>query len=294
MYTTQAPAKINLDLRIVATRADGYHEIVTVFQSVALADVLTLEPWDGPFRLTCSTPGVPIDATNLAWQGAAAVAKSARRGLDSWQLHLDKRVPAESGLGGGSADAAAAARLVLAAWGETGDDQRLRDVLGPIGADVAYFVSGGTAIGQGRGERLTALVDVPRMSVVIARPDVGVSTREAYGWFDAAPRGASQPMLEIPRNVADWSAAWTHCVNDLQAAVETRHPAIAEAVSRLRAAGADLALMSGSGSAVFGLFMDAGAARRAATDWPAGWRTWVTHTLSAEAYGRATEVAGPA
>ena len=293
MYTTQAPAKINLDLRVVGTRADGYHELVTVFQSLALADVLSLAPCDGAFGLSCAAPGVPTDAANLAWRGAAAVAAASGRSLHGWRLHLEKRVPAESGLGGGSADAVAAARLALAAWGETWDDHRLREVLAPIGADVAYFVSGGTARGTGRGDRLDALADVPPMAVTIVRPDVGISTREAYGWFDAASVVTPTSALEVPLLTADWPLAWTQCVNDLQPAVAARYPQIAEAVTRLRTAGAGLAVMSGSGSAVFGLFADAGAARVAAADWPAGWHTWVTHTLSAEAYRRATEVRGP-
>ncbi len=291
MYTTQAPAKINLDLRILATRADGYHELVTVFQSLALADVLALVPWEGGFDLACASPGVPADRSNLAWQGAAAVANATGRSLDGWRLVLTKHVPSEAGLGGGSADAVAAARLLLAAWGETWDDQRLRDVLAPLGADVAYFVSGGTARGRGRGDRLEALADVPRLPVTIVRPDAGVSTREAYGWFDAAPPVQPASMLEAPADPGDWRLMWPRCVNDLQPAVEARLPAIAAAVTRLRAAGAVLTLMSGSGSAVFGLFTDAEAARLAATGWPATWRTWVTHTLSAEAYRRATKVA---
>lgn len=293
MYTTQAPAKINLDLRIVSTRPDGYHELVTVFQSLALADVLTLLPCDGAFGLSCGTPGVPTDPGNLAWKGSAAVATAAGRSLHGWRLYLNKRVPAEAGLGGGSADAVAAARLLLAAWGETWDDDRLRGVLAPIGADVPYFVSGGTARGRGRGDELEALPDVPRMSVLVVRPDVGVSTRDAYGWFDASPPPAPTGLLDPPAHPEDWSRAWRWCGNDLQPPVEARHPDIADAVARLRSGGADLALMSGSGSAVFGLYADPEAARQAASGWPPGWRTWVTHTLSSVDYRRATRVWGP-
>ena len=293
MYTTQAPAKINLDLRIVSTRSDGYHELVTVFQSLALADVLTLLPSDGAFSLACATPDVPTDPGNLAWQGAAAVATATGRSLHGWRLYLNKRVPAEAGLGGGSADAVAAARLLLAAWGETWEEARLRGVLGPIGADVAYFVSGGTARGRGRGDELEPLPDVPRMSVVVVRPEVGVSTRDAYGWFDAAPPAAPTGLLDVPADPEGWSRAWPLCGNDLQPPVEARHPEIADAVACLRAAGADLASMSGSGSAVFGLFAEAESARQAASGWPPGWRAWVTHTLSSDAYRRATEVWGP-
>lgn len=295
MFTTQAPAKVNLDLRIVRTRPDGYHDLVTLFQSLALADVLALEPWNGSFVLSCSTPGVPTDATNLAWRGAAAVAAATGRPLDGWRLYLNKRVPSAAGLGGGSADAVAAARLLLAAWGASWPDERLRDVLAPLGADVAYFVAGGTAIGRGKGDLLEAVPDVPRRAVVVVRPDIGVPTRDAYEWFDAMPvRPSSVAVPDVPPSSRGWPSVWRDCFNDLQPPVEARHAFIAEAVARLRGAGAELAMMSGSGSAVFGLFAQDADARRAAAGWPDTWQTWVTHTLSRAAYRRATEVHGPA
>lgn len=314
-FITTAPAKINLDLRIIDTREDGYHELVTVFQSVAVADQLTLEAAAGPFVLECVTPGVPTDPTNLAWKGAAAVAAATGRSLDGWRLRLDKRVPSQAGLGGGSADAVAAARLCLAAWGESQDDDLLTQVLAPLGADVAYFVQGGTARGRGRGDRLDELPDAPPAAVVLIQPDFGVSTAEAYHWFDldrleaTGASGSGQPAtapsqaflpampppVDPPRATAEWrSAAWSTCRNDLQPPVAARHPAIDEAVEHLRAAGAWLALMSGSGSSMFGLFPDEEAARHAARGhqraWPEGWRTDVTTTLSRAGYRAATAV----
>jgi 4-diphosphocytidyl-2-C-methyl-D-erythritol kinase len=294
MYTTRAPAKVNLDLRIVDTRADGYHGLDTVFQSLALADVLTLEPTSGPFTLSCTTPGVPADARNLAWKGAAAVAATVGVSLDGWRLHLEKHVPAEAGLGGGSADAVAAARLVLAALGRPFEASWLADVLAPIGADVAFFVHGGTMRGRGRGDRLERLPDVPTRAVLLVRPDFGVSTRQAYGWFDEqaveADLGPPDASLGAPNGPDGWAPLWQACRNDLQPPVAARHPVIEDAVTRLRTQGAALALMSGSGSAVFGLFVDDEAARAAACGWPDGWRTWVTHTVDTHTYGALTAV----
>lgn len=294
MFTTQAPAKINLDLRIVETRADGYHGLDTVFQSLALADVLTLEWTAEPFTLTCATPGVPTDAGNLAWKGAAAAAAAVGGSLDGWRLHLAKHVPAEAGLGGGSADAVAAARLVLAALGRTWDERWLADVLGPIGADVPFFVHGGTMRGRGRGDRLAPLPDLPPQAVLVVRPGFGVSTREAYGWFDQQATAAVVTPLDAPDGPEGWATRWSACRNDLQRAVAARHPAIASAVARLRAQGAVLAMMSGSGSAVFGLFAGEPEAAAAAAGWPDGWRAWVTQTIDRAAYRALTAVHGPA
>lgn len=292
MFTTQAPAKINLDLRIVETRDDGYHGLDTVFQSLAVADVVTLERTAGPFTLTCATPGVPTDAGNLAWKGAAAAAAAVGASLDGWHLHLDKHVPAEAGLGGGSADAVAAARLVLAALGRTWDERWLAEVLGPIGADVPFFVYGGTMRGRGRGHWLDPLPDLPTQAVLLVRPDFGVSTREAYGWFDQQATAAVVMPIEAPDGPEGWPARWSACRNDLQRAVAARYPAIESAVTRLRAQGAVLAMMSGSGSAVFGLFACEAAAAAAAAGWPVGWRTWVTRTIDRAAYRALTAVHG--
>ena len=184
-WVTRAPAKVNLDLRMLGVREDGYHLVSTVLQSIDLADTLTLRPHDGPFALTCDTPDVPTDTTNLAWRGAAAMASALGMPLTGWILHLDKQVPAEAGLGGGSADAVAAARLVACAAGLEVSPERLADVIGSLGADVAFFAWGGTIRGEGIGDELSAMADVPPALVLIVRPPFGVSTQEAYGWFDA-------------------------------------------------------------------------------------------------------------
>ena len=287
MFRTTAPAKINLDLRLLGTREDGYHEIETVFQSVALADVLTLSPTNDPFAIACDTPGVPTDETNLAWRAAAAVAAAAERPLHGWRLDLQKHVPAQAGLGGGSADAVAAARLLLAAWGLGWDDTRLADVLAPIGADVAYFVLGGTVRGRGRGEQLEVLPDVAPCAVVLVRPPFGVSTRDAYGWYDLDSQGV---LVDGTRQRPHAEAA----ANDLQPPVVARHPELGQAIARLTSLGATQAMLSGSGSAVFGLFPDDAKARRAAEraagPWPADWAVTCTSTVSRAAYGLATRV----
>ncbi len=273
-WTTEAPAKVNLDLRMLGVRADGYHLLSTTLQTVALADRLTLRAEPGPFAITCDVPGVPADARNLAWQGATAMAEALGVALEGWRLHVEKRVPAEAGLGGGSSDAAAAARLVACAAGVECSSARLADVIRPLGADVAFFAWGGTVRGLGVGDVLTPLPDVPDAAVILVRPGFGVSTREAYGWYDADLGARLFPGTEGP--------------NDLEAPVSARHPEVAAIVGRLRDAGAELAAMSGSGSACFGLFRPGADLSGVLTGWPPGTRVWQTHLLSRSAYAERT------
>jgi len=284
VWTTLAPAKINLDLRMLGVRADGYHLLRTVFQSVALSDVLALRPRQGPFGLSCDTPGMPADARNLAWKGAAAMAAALGTTLDGWELHLQKQVPAEAGLGGGSADAAAAARLVAAAAGVTCTPAALADVIRPLGADVAFFAWGGTMRGEGVGDQLTLLPDAPEAEVVLVRPPFGVSTRDAYGWYDA------DTARESGSGTRESGVGSRESGNDLEGPVAARHPEIRVIVERLRAAGATMAAMSGSGSACFGMFEPAADLGAVDRGWPEGMRVWRTRTLSRAAYTEATAV----
>ena len=293
IWTTQAPAKVNLDLRMRGRRADGYHLLDTVLQSIALADTLTLQSRPGPFALTCREPGVPTDARNLAWKGAAAMASALKTTLDGWELRLDKHVPAEAGLGGGSADAAAAARLVAAAQGRELDPAALAEVIRPLGADVAFFAWGGTMRGVGVGDELTPLPDAPDATVILVRPAFGVSTRDAYGWYDAdadagAARGTEPPDTARLAPAADDRVHLDGCGNDLEAPVARRHPEIAAIVSRVRHAGARLAAMSGSGSACFGLFSPDADVSGLESAWQDGTVVWRTRLLSREAHDRAT------
>jgi 4-diphosphocytidyl-2-C-methyl-D-erythritol kinase len=301
-WRTAAPAKINLDLRMRGRRDDGYHLLSTVLQSIALADTLTLTPRPGPFALVCETAGVPVDDSNLAWRGAAAMASALRVRLDGWQLRLDKAVPSEAGLGGGSADAAAAARLVAAASGRRVDASALAEVIRPLGADVAFFAWGGTMLGEGVGDALTIMPDAGPAAVLIVRPPFGVSTRQAYGWFDESdgaaarapnmarrPKNASTVVSTSGRATAGATRRWSFG-NDLEAPVASRHPEIRAIVDRLRDAGATHAAMSGSGSACFGLFEPAADLSALLSGWPEGTRVWPTRLLDRVEYDEATAV----
>ncbi|HMB79973.1 MAG TPA: 4-(cytidine 5'-diphospho)-2-C-methyl-D-erythritol kinase [Vicinamibacterales bacterium] len=275
----RAFAKINRSLRVIATRADGYHELRTIFQSIALHDTLTIRAARGPFRLTCDDPACPADDTNLIWRAAAHMWRAAgRRGAPrDVAIDLVKRIPMQAGLGGGSSDAAAALRALAKRW-RVGES-KMRAAAVALGADVPYFLEGGSVLGLDRGDLLFPLIDPPAAWVVLVLPDFGVSTKEAFGWFDKVVGGPKRSAPHLP--------AQTELVNDLEGPVVAHHPEIGRIISALRRQGASPAAMSGSGSAVFGLFSSRPVAILAAKRLvSASRRTLVTRTLNHQTYQR--------
>jgi 4-diphosphocytidyl-2-C-methyl-D-erythritol kinase len=280
----RAFAKINVTLKVLGRRPDGYHDLRTVFQSIALHDRLTFRLERGPFVIQCSDPRVPTDRRNLVWQAAARVWRAAGRSgpLPGVRVTIDKRIPMQAGLGGGSSDAAATLRVLTRLWCPALPSDEMADIAATLGADVPYFLAGGTALGVERGDRLFPLVDAKPAWVVVARPDFGVSTPDAYRWLDERQGERSQARRA--------GGPYGDGGNDLEGPVARRHPAIARLVRGLRRGGARWAAMSGSGSACFGLFdgvADArSAARRLAS---ARCATLVTRTQTARQFVRASE-----
>ncbi|MBA3295858.1 MAG: 4-(cytidine 5'-diphospho)-2-C-methyl-D-erythritol kinase [Acidobacteria bacterium] len=278
----RAHAKVNLDLRILGIRPDGYHELRTVFQSLELHDTLTCSGRPGPFALKSRSTAIPLDQTNLVWRAAAALWRALGRGGDPTDtaVTLDKVIPTEAGLGGGSADAAAALLAFARLWGGA-SITLLRDVAAGIGADVAFFLSGGTALGLGRGEEIYPLVDLPQHWIVIVRPAFGVSTAEAYTWYDEDRATGLKEPRELQVLPVPWPSRAAQMINDLEPPVVRRHPEISEIKARLKEGGAVAAAMSGSGSAVFGLFRTRhGAAKMLRPLASGGARTILTRTLT--------------
>jgi 4-diphosphocytidyl-2-C-methyl-D-erythritol kinase len=270
----RAFAKINLSLHVVGTRADGYHELRTIFQSIALHDTLTIERVSGPLSFTCDDPACPPDPSNLVWRAANAMwtasgGAGAARGV---RITLAKRIPMQAGLGGGSSDCAAALRLLGRMWRVPVVEQ-LR-IGASLGADVPYFFVGGRALGVERGDRIEPMPDAKAAWVVLVLPSFGVSTEEAFSWWDAdqGPRTRRQRSRDH---------------NDLERSVAKRHPAIAKLVRSLKRLGASQSAMTGSGSTVFGLFSRQNDALDAASAlFGGGHRTLITRTVNRRMFDR--------
>lgn len=288
----QAHAKINLVLRVGARQPDGYHELRTTFQSLALHDTLEVSEAPGPLTIECDDPLVPVDARNLVWRAAALAWEAAGRPGEpaGVRVVLRKRIPAQGGLGGGSADAAAALVAFTRLWGAASSSPARHELARRLGADVPFFLCGGTASATGRGDRLVPLPDLPAHHVVLVFPPFGVSTADAYRWLDEdRERGRIAGPLGHDPDPAGGGGGRCHVrtadgeelaiENDLEGPVVARHPEIGRIRDALRGAGARAAAMSGSGSTVFGLFADdAGARAASAALARAGWRTALTAT----------------
>jgi 4-diphosphocytidyl-2-C-methyl-D-erythritol kinase len=284
MMTVRASAKINLDLCVRGRREDGYHDVHTVLQALQLHDTIRLEAARGPFRLEGDARAMPLDSSNLVWRAADALWRAAGRegpARDA-RVRVVKRIPSQAGLGGGSSDAAATLVGLDALWRLRLPIDRLAAAGATLGADVPFFLYGGTALGQGIGERVFPLVDLPKRYVVIAQPPVGVSTADAYRWLADARAGGGRPRLP-----ASWVDLPDGGANDFEEVVERRHPEIAAARRLFEGAGAETARLCGSGSAVFGLFSALRPARRAARALDsAGYRVTLTSTRARTAAER--------
>jgi 4-diphosphocytidyl-2-C-methyl-D-erythritol kinase len=282
-------AKINLGLRVHGRRPDGYHEIGTVFQTVTLRDTLTFQSaTDGKLELVCSDPSIPADDSNLVLRAAAALRErfGVSRGA---RVELEKVIPAGGGLGGGSADAAVTLAALATLWEiETGAGE-LAEIGAGLGADVPFFLTGGTALGTGTGTDIRPLEDAPKMHLVVVAPGVRVSTAEAYGALGAPALTKVEPLVNLPvsRTEADFPDSlcdvWS---NDFEAVVVRLHPEIGRAREALGVAGALRVMLSGSGSSVFGLFESEGEASRARAGLRAevGWRVFACETLTRAEY----------
>ncbi|HXD49987.1 MAG TPA: 4-(cytidine 5'-diphospho)-2-C-methyl-D-erythritol kinase [Gemmatimonadaceae bacterium] len=256
-----AQAKINLRLRVLARESSGYHSIETIFQRIDLADDVTVRVTSGR-TLDCAGPAMPaagLGATerNLAYRAAAAYV-DATGWPTGFAIEIVKRIPVGGGLGGGSADAGAVLRA-LDALAPRPIGPALVELASPLGADVPFMtVEHATALGWGRGERLMPLPTPPSWPAVLLVPDFSIPTADAYLWV-AEERGLYAPAASmLPANAtADWQAVARVAANDFQPVVARPHPEIAELVDELRAAGATVAMLAGSGSSVFGVFESA-------------------------------------
>ena len=251
MIELRANAKINLFLDILAKLPNGYHSLFMVMQSVSLADIVTVsENGEGIIRLTCSEPALPTDSKNIAYRAAQAFLEEAGlvgRGVD---IHIEKHIPFEAGLAGGSADGAGVIVGLDRLFKTDMGTQKLCDIGLKIGSDVPFCISGGTMLSQHTGGILSCLPPLKSCFVVLAKPATGVSTARAYGDFDSAN------YIYHPNKVgmldADFEGICRHAGNVFEQTIEV--PERVRIKSIMRRCGSSLAQMSGSGPTVFALF----------------------------------------
>ncbi len=261
----RAYAKLNLGLRVLYKRPDGYHELRTVFQTISLADSLTISYQTGR-TTSIEMVGTPEIPDNLAERAARAVMEASGK-AGAIRLELRKHIPSGAGLGGGSSDAAAVLLALPVLVGARLSMETLTALGAKLGSDVPFFLYGGTALGLGRGEELYPLPDRAAEQALLVTSTVHSGTAEAY-------RGVSATLTNIPlQNKLDsfqrdvWGGDKSRIINDFEPVVLARFPELQSVRQRLIRCGATGVSMTGSGSAIFGLFDNPGKLERAKIEW---------------------------
>jgi len=291
-------AKINMRLDILGKRADGYHELRTIFQTLSLHDDIRLH--------TSKSPGISLTIQgntalasesvhkNLVYRAVDAVKHKLKIG-GGVAIQLKKRIPAGGGLGGGSSDAVAAMLGYLQLVKKKLATAQMMEVAASLGADVPFFLFGGRALGVNRGDEIYPLQDVPRMYLLVVVPnEIRVPTPDAFRWVNAKPLGLTKPAIDhklLQFCALSWSAQGNGLSNDFESPVFRRHPRLGQIKRVLLQKGATEASLAGSGSAVFGVFPSPAMARRAAVGFPHD-QTFVCETLSRDRYARRMHIAG--
>lgn len=283
-------AKINLDLRIIGRREDGYHEICTVFQTISLADRIAFEAADD-LVLTCSDPEMPVDDGNIiikaanSLRGRYGVAKGAR-------INLEKNIPSPGGLGGGSSNAAVTLIGLARLWQLDISAGSIADIAAGLGADVPFFLNGGTAIGTGTGTTLFPIRDFACDTLAVVTPNAVISTAEAYSAL-GVPSLTKADLNRILLNYRFWAEnvdfRSADLKNDFEKTVFASHLAVERASLKLKELGAVTVLLSGSGASVFGIF-DKQETRQTAMKAlgnEANWRSFAVATVPREQYREA-------
>jgi len=314
-------AKINLGLRIGALREDGFHELLTVYQTIGLHDLIRVSVGRGSgIEIRCADPRVPKDESNTCYR----IVEKAMRSLNAKGhvvIDIEKRLPVQGGLGGASANAVAALLgLERALKKALSAAERLR-IAAEVGSDLPLFLLGGTVLGVGRGEQVYPLEDWPATACVVVTPEVGVSTPDAFARWDRRVLGqteaseltlprASDRMIELGRGLSAWLSqrysgaprqisrrgraenpllelVRAGIKNDFERVVFPEYPELSEGKSVLERAGAKYASLSGSGSTLYGLFASKEAGRAAVTRLrKQGWAAQATVTLTRDQYWR--------
>ena len=266
--TELAPAKLNLTLEVGEKRSDGYHEVQSVMSCAALYDEVTLESGtSGGISMTCDCPGLPLDDTNLCLRAAKLFFQKTGIPCDGLHIELSKRIPMQSGLGGGSADAAAVLRGLRKLYRPEMMIKDLERMAAELGSDVPFCVRSVTAMVRGRGEQLLKLPKLPLCRFVICKPEISFSTAVMYAKLDEKKQVCSIDTLGLIKALEyqDMQEISDRLGNCFEGVLEESSEIFA-IKNRLLALGARNACMSGSGSAVYGLFTQEDEAKTAAAE----------------------------
>jgi len=280
-------AKINLGLRVLGKREDSYHELRTIFQTISLHD--TIEFTNDPrIALSCDDRSLPTGAENLVYRAAEALQKRFAPGTGA-RIRLEKRIPAQAGLGGGASDAAVTLLALTYLWSLEAHRNDLLDVASSLGADVPFFLFGGTALGSGIGNKITPLPETDEKFVLIIKPNTNISTARAYQSLNSCSLTTTEAKTILSSSQPDeifGSFQSEALQNDFERIVFELAPEIGRAKIALMNAGAEAALLAGSGSAVFGIFDREDAQKRAiqAIALEAGWRVFPCRTVGRRDY----------
>ena len=256
-----SPCKVNLLLNILGKRADGFHELETIFHPVNLCDRLVFARSSTGIRLTCSEPTLPTDASNLVHRAASAFLAAAKIS-DGVKIHLEKKIPMAAGLGGGSGNAATTLLGLNELFSSPLSEKKLHELAAALGSDVNFFLQSKPALATGRGEKIQSLENFPAMrgaTFLLIHPGFGISTAWAYqalAKFPAAlngKAGRAQKLISLLEK-PDLVAAGKEFYNSLEAPALDKFPVLALYQEFLREHGAVATLMSGSGSTTFALF----------------------------------------
>ena len=266
----EAPAKINVDLKVLGRDESGYHPLETHFAAVGLCDVVTVVPAEEGLDLAVEGADLGDPRDNLVYRAAAAFLEQAGE-VRGARIRLEKHIPAGAGLGGGSSDAASTLRLLNELYGRPLPDEALADIGRRLGADIPFFLSPHpSALGFDRGDRLVPIGPLPSTAVLLALPPIQVSSADAYARL-ADSRGGSAAFAAAEhsdvvnvRVVPDWERAAKDATNDFEPVIFDLHPQLGVLRNDLEEAGAFLARLSGSGAAVFGLFSEGDVAEQTA------------------------------
>jgi len=247
-------AKVNLTLDVLDKRPDGYHDIKSIMQSISLRDDIEIDVGTGlPWRLICDKDGIPTDERNLAWKAAKVFFDATGKDPDGIEIRIVKRIPTEAGLGGGSADAAAVLRALNRHYDAPFSVLALAELGAQVGSDVPFCVLCGTAMVEGRGERLRKLPDMPECFMVVCKPDFSSSTPELYRKIDEEPIGKrpDHQQMESALLAGDLGKIAEHIYNVFDPIVTREHLELNYIKSIFNSYGAVAQQMTGSGSAVF-------------------------------------------